>query len=125
MDHAVAAMSGASVRRHRADRWRAGQTAAVESTIAFVAGLALLLGSLKLCMWFSQRYVTRQRGYDCTRVVATGQTRLTPWTPVPTQLWDGPSKKLNMFSGGLVIDDRSVCPPEAIFHFNTQTFDGS
>ena len=94
-----------------------GQAAAVESTIALIAGLVLLFGSLKLCLWFTQRYVSRLRGYDCTRLVATGDTRLIPWDALetlPPRLWDGPSKKLNIF-GEIAIDSAPntplACPP--------------
>ena len=105
---------------------RRGQAPAIESTIAFIAGLMLLFGGLKVCLWLTQRLVRRQQGYDCTRVTATGQFRPIPWEswdPPAPMLWDGPSKKLDMFSNGVVMDAKAVCPPATIW--NPMALDGS
>ena len=136
-------MSGASMRRRGADYWRAGQTAAVESTIALVAGLALLFGSLRICLWFTQRYVLRLKAYNCTRVAAGTQTRLLPetlgWTfphegqprprqrlqlqpPLMPRVWDGPSQKLDMF-GPVTIAQQGHCPSLLDLEGTSATYD--
>lgn len=54
--------------------------ATLEMAVAFAGALLLLAASLKLCFWFSERYVRRQRSYEATRVQAGDQEPGRGWT---------------------------------------------
>ena len=57
---------------------RAGQ-ASIESAIALIGALLLLLGSVKVFFWITTRLIRRQQYYQCTRVEAGSDAAPGAW----------------------------------------------
>ena len=63
--------------------------ATLEMMVSFVCAFLLLLVSIKLFLWFAERFVTRQKNYEATRVEAA--------TTTVGSKWEEPSDRLKLF----------------------------
>ena len=63
--------------------------ATIEWTAAMLLALVLLLLCIKLFLWFAERFVTRQKAYEATRVQAATTSIGSKWAePLPMDLQD-------------------------------------
>ncbi len=85
---------------------KSGQ-ASLEMTAALIGALLLLFGSLKVCLYFAERLVTRHQNYGTGRIVAASAVRPPPpfpeWGPLypddAANPLNKPMPKLNIFEG--------------------------
>ena len=71
--------------------------ASIETAMAFIGVLILLLGSLKIFLWLNERLIVRQQNYEATRVKA-GSVTLNSGSDVWDEVrWKEPPKKLDIF----------------------------
>ena len=70
-------------------RPRCGQ-ASLEMTVAYILGVLLLFGCLKVFLWINERVVSRQTRYEAGRLEAGRFSGEKPWTE--------PSSKLKIFN---------------------------
>ena len=71
--------------RGQAPRLRSGQ-ATLEMAVAMILALFLLLGTIRLMLWFAERFVVRQKNYEATRAEASLDKLGEPWTEPSTKL---------------------------------------
>ncbi|MBI3319013.1 MAG: hypothetical protein HYZ89_00270 [Candidatus Omnitrophica bacterium] len=70
-------------------------------TLALTGALILLFGSLKVCLWISERLVRRQQYYHCTRVAAGGNS---------PGLWNDPARSIPLKIFEAQVVSANPCP---------------